>query len=336
MTRALRFCLLLALLLVAGRAAAAAGGEALSLFETPRDKARPIIDAIGAARREVDVEVYELTDDGVEGALVAAQARNVTVKVILNDRFPGRNGDFKNGTNDKAAARLKAAGAQVQWSSPAFHFTHEKGIIVDSGGPGQEVLIMTMNLSPGYLGEPDKLGQSLNFGIVDRLPDDVAQVHAMFEDDWERRDYRLPSGSDLVVSPLNSRRALLAQIRNARRSVHFFEQELQDPEMVAALVAACRRGVEVRGLVAPNMHGNRESAAAVNAAGGQVRVLARPYEHAKAIISDAAVVSLGSINGSPNSMDNNRELGIMTWQASIAAQMESAFAEFWALGQAFK
>ncbi len=98
---------------------------------------------------------------------------------------------------------------------------------------------------------------------------------------------------------------------------------------VNALVAAAQRGVEVRGLIANNIAGNAASAGKINAAGGQVRYLANPYEHAKAAIADSRIVYIGSINYTATSMDKNRELGIITWQSDIASQMESAFTRFW-------
>lgn len=195
---------------------------------------------------------------------------------------------------------------------------------------------MTLNLGPGYLGKPDRLGLSLNFGIADRSPMDVGVVQRLFDADWAATGpgrIALPPETRLVVSPVNSRPRLVAQIQGARQSFHFFAQELFDPEIVGALVAAARRGVDVRGLVADNFPENRRTGGRINAAGGHVRLLQHPYEHAKAAIADGRSVYIGSINYSTNSLERNRELGIITDQADVAQKMEHEFAHFWAVAQ---
>lgn len=300
----------------------------LTLFETPRDGAAPVVNAIRNAVKSVDVVVYELGDADVIHALIADQQSGRQVRVILNSHF------FRGGNqNAPAFDELRAAGVAVHWSdSGTFRFTHEKAIIVDAGLPTQVVLIMTLNLKPGYLGKPDHYGVSLNFGVADRDPADVSQAEAMFNADWAARPYNPPATTRLVISPTNARSSLLNEIQSATRSIHFFAQEFTDKQIVAAMVSAARRGVEVKALLAPNISGNLPAADTLRLAHGQARYLAQPYEHAKATIVDGKVVYIGSINYTATSMDKNRELGILTKQDDIVKQMETEFDRFWLQG----
>jgi phosphatidylserine/phosphatidylglycerophosphate/cardiolipin synthase-like enzyme len=191
---------------------------------------------------------------------------------------------------------------------------------------------MTMNLKPGYLGKPDPEGISLNFGVVDPSEADIAQAEAIFNADWNAQPYSPPADTPLVISPVNSRQKLLAEIQGATRSIHFFAQEFEDTQIVNAMVAAARRGIEVKGLLAPGIAGNTKTGQEVKAAGGQIRILSQPYEHAKATLVDSSLVYIGSINYTATSLDKNRELGILTRQSDIASQMETEFASFWAKG----
>jgi len=300
---------------------------ALTLFETPRDGPAPVVNAIRGATRAVDVVVYELSDTGVINALIADKQAGRQVRVILNENFP-------TGGNQNAAVfqQLSAAGIAAKYANPAYTYTHEKAIIVDHGQSDQRVLIMTMNLAPGYLGEPDPQGMSLNFGVNDPSAAEVTQAEDMFNADWNDQSYSPSMNTSLVISPVNSRSKLLAEIQGATRSIHFFAQEFEDTQIVDAVVTAAKRGIEVKGLIAPGISGNTKSADAVKAAGGQMRVLSQPYEHAKATLVDGSLVYIGSINYTATSLDKNRELGILTRQADIASQMEAEFGTFW--GQA--
>ncbi|MGA2053469.1 MAG: phospholipase D-like domain-containing protein [Opitutales bacterium] len=201
-----------------------------------------------------------------------------------------------------------------------------------AAGADREMAAVTKAAGLGMAYNPFSFGQSLNFALVDRNPADINEVEAIFNADWAWQDPAQADLGDLVVSPINSRDQLVAQIQQAQRSVHIFAQEFFDRDIVQAAVEAARRGVEVKALLAPNMPRNLTSAARLTQAGGQARFLAEPYEHAKATIVDGQVVYIGSINYTVTSMDYNRELGILTRQADIAAQMESEFARFWSEG----
>lgn len=305
-----------------------APAPALGLFETPRDGPAPILNAIKNASKSIDVEIYTLTDTGIINALSDAHKAQKQVRVILNQKFP-------SGASENAATfqKLQTAGVAVKYANPAYTYTHEKAIVVDAGTATQKALIMTMNLAPSYLGEPDpNQGPSLNFGIIDSSASDIAQVEAMFNQDWNYQPYTPPALTPLVISPVTARARLLQQINDAKKSLHIFAQEFEDAQIVNAVIAAVKRGVEVRGIIANNFPQNVTQANKVIAAGGKMRYLITPYQHSKAMIADGTLVYIGSINYTANSMDHNRELGIQTAQPDIAAQMESEFEKFW--GQA--
>jgi phosphatidylserine/phosphatidylglycerophosphate/cardiolipin synthase-like enzyme len=210
----------------------------------------------------------------------------------------------------------------------------EKTVLAADAEAGMRVWPEVLGLDAflHYTADPTAYSLSLNFGVIDRDPADVAQVETIFNTDWVQGELPSLRASDLVVSPVNSRKELVSQIWRAKRSVHIFAQEFFDAEIVQAAVAAARRGVEVKVLLAPNMTRNVTSANRLAQAGGQARFLDSPYEHAKATIVDGAVVYIGSVNYTATSLDKNRELGILTRQRDIAAQMEAEFARFWSLG----
>jgi phosphatidylserine/phosphatidylglycerophosphate/cardiolipin synthase-like enzyme len=223
---------------------------------------------------------------------------------------------------EPAQAGAETDAAWVRW----------EGKPILAGGVEAELPAETAALGMNLAYNPFALAQSLNFGVVDRNPADVNELEAIFDADWAWQEAPTAELGDLVVSPINARQRLASQIYRARRSVHIFAQEFYDAEIVAAAVSAARRGVEVEALLAPNMARNVTSAERLTQAGGEARFLAEPYEHAKATIVDGQVVYIGSINYTATSLNKNREVGILTKQADIAAQMEGEFARYWQMG----
>jgi cardiolipin synthase A/B len=312
--------------------------NALTLFETPDDKDHTIVATISAAKKSVDVEVYELTDADIISALIAKSKAGVSVRVILNPAGVGVGAAAA--TNAPAKAQLKAAGVPVRYSQTKtaggsydathFEFDHAKIVISDAGEAAQVALITTINLSPSYLGTPVSGSVSLNFGVVDNEANDVAYLATMFACDWNKTEVGPPSGTDLVISPINARSTLMAQIKGAKKTIHFFNQELGDPQIIQALVDALGRKVEVEGLVSDNLTYATDIKPILQA-GGQILALpeAPLYEHAKAAIIDGNLVYVGSINYTQTSLDNNREVGIEFADNVIAGELEGYFSKYW-------
>ena len=60
-----------------------------------------------------------------------------------------------------------------------------------------------------------------------------------------------------------------------------------------------------------------------------MRALDDAYNHTKIIIIDHSVMLLGSMNMSANSLDNNREYGVIIRDPGLIAQVESGFEADW-------
>ena len=81
------------------------------------------VSALRSAQKEIVVEMYVFTSKPLRDELLAARARGVVVKVILE---PGVD------DNKKMAAFLKDNGIDVRWASSHFDKTHSKFFIIDN------------------------------------------------------------------------------------------------------------------------------------------------------------------------------------------------------------
>ncbi len=133
-----------------------------------------------------------------------------------------------------------------------------------------------------------------------------------------RRATSPPRSGRLVASPDGSRAALTGLIEQAAQSLSVETEELTDPAIIAALLAARARGVAVT-LVWPGPPDGGSGFAKLAAAGATVRALAAPTIHAKVVVADGRRLYLGSANFTPTSLDRNRELGLRLDDAAARA-----------------
>jgi len=126
----------------AGGDGATVRGEGLSLITEPGPGDTPFIALIDSARHSIEITMYELTDERIEQALVAAASRGVRVAVLLDDGQYGAG----RALNDGAYDFLAAHGVSVAWAPGYFALTHQKSILIDR----RVAAIMTLNLTPVY------------------------------------------------------------------------------------------------------------------------------------------------------------------------------------------
>ena len=272
----------------------------------PTDGLGRVYGSIAAAKKSIDLEMYELVDPRAERLLAQAAARGVDVRVVLDHHLEGAR-------NAAAYAYLSSHHVRVAWAPPAFDADHEKAMVVDT----VEAWIMTLNFTSAYY------ANTRDFAVLDTSPADVKAIVATFDADFAHRAIAPSAAADLVWSPTNASRALVSMIAAARNSLWVESEELSDRADVDALIAAARRGVAVHVI----MNDTSEYAWAFDAlVASGARVGTYPgdpglYIHAKVIVEDPrtsnASAFLGSENFSSASLFSNRELGLLTRNRSI-------------------
>ena len=97
-----------------------------SLIVLPDDSAKPILDAIDAAKKSLRIKMFVFSDPALLAAVIAAQHRGVKVRVMLN---PARRGGE---TENKATRKkLDAGGGRGHRQQPSL-CRHPRE--VDGGG----------------------------------------------------------------------------------------------------------------------------------------------------------------------------------------------------------
>lgn len=265
------------------------------LVVEPSDGGKAIADAISGAKTSVHMTMYLLSNSGIVNALIARKKAGVDVKVVLNRTFPDPGFD-----NTPEYDQLAQNGVSVTWAPASFTYTHAKCVVID----GTVAWIMTMNLT---FSSPTANREYL---VEDDDPVDVAEAEALFEADFSGQP---GVASKLLVAPLNARERLTALINFATTTLDVEAETLSDVPIVAALQAAKGRGVAVRIVVSDQNYsqGMQMAIGFIKGAGIPIVKLASPYQHAKAIVADGVVAYVGSENFTQNSIDSNREIGLL-------------------------
>lgn len=279
---------------------------ALSLLTEPEQGIEPIYGLLQAARRSIDLTMYELVDPQLVEILKTAAARGVAVRVVLDI-------NREKAANKPAYDELTAHGVHVVWAAARYAATHEKAVVVDGG----VAAVMSLNLTSRYYDD------TRDFAVLDRQPTDVAAIERVFDADYTHAKTELPHGLDLVWSP-GAEATLVELIREAHTSLLVENEEMALPAVTSALIDAAHRGVRV-GVVMTNQPDWANDFDKLSRAGVVVRTYlpsAALYIHAKAIVADAGTahqrVFVGSQNFSAASLQRNRELGLLTADPELA------------------
>jgi len=313
-----RFSLALAAVTLTAAGGLTVGSQAhaasdYSLLILPDQGESAIYNFVNSATSSIDMTIYELKDTTLVNDLVSREKAGVNVRVIL---------DQAHQSYDAAAySALTAGGVGVTYSSTAFTYTHQKTITVNN----DESYISTGNFDTTYY------ATSRDYGVFDTNATDVAAIVAVFNADYAKTSITPSDGADLVWSPTDSQTRLLALINGAQHSLDIEQEEFSDTALVNAVVAAANRGVTVRVVIEdPSSYSSELNQ--VTAAGGKVTGYSSTtgfYIHAKTIIADygtsTAKAFAGSENFSANSLNDNRELGLISTDSGVVSGLESTF-----------
>jgi phosphatidylserine/phosphatidylglycerophosphate/cardiolipin synthase-like enzyme len=286
------------------------------IYVLPEDGRDPVIEEIDAARCSVDVSIYMITDDEVIDALARAQARGVTVRMLLEATPFGAFGGQVDTLDE-----ISALGISVKYGPDEFRFSHAKYIVVD----GAVGIITNQNLTFS------SFESNREVGVITTDAEVVRSLSDIFVADWSGEPL-YDIADRLVVSPENSRASLVDLLASAEGSIRLYVEVIRDDEIVSGLNDAESRGVEVRLIVnAPDDDLDFEVLGALAQGGVEVRVADHIYVHAKALLIDNDIALIGSHNPTSTSIDNNREVSLEVTDPVAIERVRAIFDYDWLL-----
>lgn len=288
----------------------------LELFVQPDVGTAPFVETLSRATTSIDVMVYQMGYGPILDTLLAKAQAGVRVRAILDLAQAHVNQKYKD--------KLEAAGATVIFSNPKFTFTHAKFLVVD----GNEAIVSTGNYNVSYM------TSERNYAVRDRDAADIASLKAIFEADFAGTDPDL-SCTRLVVAPVNARQRLLDLINSATTTLVVESMQFGDRDVRDAVVARKNAGVDVRVILADPSWIDANASAATFLEQNGITPKYYPHAHVKSIVVDGKAAYVGSVNLSWNSIDKNREVGLVVTEPANIASMLGTFEHDWTTGTDF-
>ena len=307
------------------------------IFVFPEENRRaPFIHLINKAMRTIRMAAYKFEDDNMCTALLGAANRGVKITILKEPNIWMRP-DLPPEVQGGGGLDEKLAHENIKICPTPSHFnqTHSKMILVDD----TQAIVTTSNFTdmddPFYR----------DFGIVVTDPNVLKSLQTVFDADTNNQSRFAPQPvfeeTSAVWGPDHQRPTLLKMIMGARHQIYVFQQSLQDPGIARALAEAAKRNVSVRVIMteAPfkGVDKNIPNHILLKDAGAKV-MLCNPeyrYIHAKVLIVDGTMY-VGSCNFYTPSIDETRELGILTPQSSHVERIIQVFEQDWEQSKPFK
>lgn len=267
----------------------------------------PIIQAIKEARLSVRLVMYGYTDTVLLDTLLQQKASGKSVMILL-EQTPYK------AENENAHAIALFNTHHLDWHGaiPPLRFIHQKTLLIDD----QKALIMTFNFTHATF------KNERNFALVITDPSTIRDIAAVFSADWNHVPIH-PDSPRLIFSPDNSRQKLLSIIQTAKRSIRVYAQNISDYKIAGALAKAARKGVKIDIITSAKIR--EKQADYLTKAGVTVHQSKALYIHAKVMIIDQQTAIIGSINLTRGSLDNNRELAVITTDPTVIKQLNRIF-----------
>ncbi len=291
----------------------------LEAFVGPVGLQDRITAAIDSAGSTLDVQMYLFTVKDIANHIVSARMRGVTVRVILDPDEAG---------NASVTGIFNTGGVQWLNASRVYSYAHAKYLLIDR----TTAVVMSMNFNA------DAMVKERNYGFVDRDPEDVTDIQAIFDQDWQLARGMTPPTANLectrmIVSPVNSNQRIYDFINSATTTLDVEVLYITDATIRNAVAAAHDRGATVRVILSDpsSTASNAGVATFMQQHGIPVRyAVDQFYLHAKLLIADG-VAFVGSENMSSTSLSQNREVGGLVLEPDQVAVIQTQFDSDWAI-----
>ena len=281
-----------------------------TLFRWPKKSYSPRTNLIQSSSGYLHIWIYDITFRNLRDLLVNT-AHRIPVKLIIEHNKYKDNGVKIQQTIDY----LRTWGIQIKSDDDLdVNFTHAKTFV-----SAEFALIQTSNLTK------NSFDNNREYYFVTNDKNIISNLQYLFDRDWKWQKIDINSiHPSILVCPLDCRSKLHNMIKNAKYSIKIQNQQINDEKLIGLLNDKIIQWIKVQIIVA-----DKEWAQSLTPQFplGTIRRLKKPYPHAKMMMIDDRMLKISSINFTSNSIDNNREIWIITDSTQAVNDFKHNFEE---------
>lgn len=255
------------------------------------------------------IRIYQITYDKIK-SLLNTIASSAPLHMILEDQ---QFMQIKN-KNSNESWRKNPNISIISDKKIGTKYVHAKTIVGD-----HHAIIQTANFSyTSYFKNTEHFFLTTNQDIVKNL-------QLLFEKDWKaERITPQDIHPNIVFCNINCRGVIEYLLKSAKTSITIQTQYITDPTLQNILIDQFPLDLKI--IVA-----NTESNDRIEKLLGKniVKRQKKSYIHDKSILIDNKILLVGSMNLSANSLDNNREIGILLIDPLLIQTFKSGFESNW-------
>ena len=289
---------------------------AYKIYVEPRDGIKPLIRVINRSRHFVYINSYLLDDPRILEAVKGAVKRKVDVRLMVDGRPYGINGD--DGTHAEIND-LKQTGAKVKIAPERFEkpnvFDHAKYMVTEKFAE-----VGTPNFTEAGF------SKNREYFTITRNRNIIKALKQIFLSDFDGKSAGEMPRKYLIVSP-GSEPALKEFILKERKIVVETEEMGDDKETLQALMDKGKRAK----IIVPDTVSSTDAANLKLLKKHGVKIKYMPaeklYMHAKMIAGSRAFI--GSENFTKSSLNRNRETGIIIKGYIPVSRLKNTFSSDW-------
>lgn len=271
-----------------------------ALRKSPFGTEQKFLDLINNAQDRIYIQSYLVTNKKIITALQQASIRSgVDIKLMI-ERKP-----YQSYRDDYAALEYYFSGTSIELlpdTQLGIDYLHAKLTIIDDA-----YIVQTANLTASSF---TKNREHFLYG-TDQLI--LSWLVDVFLDDWYDKAYYAPDlHPNIVVCPINCRDVVEWLLSSAEKSIIIQTQYITDPAIMDILKNKSSLDMQI---IVADVDSNDKILSYFWPE--KARYLPKPYVHTKMILIDSKTLLVGSMNMSANSLDENREIGLLTLDAQV-------------------
>ncbi|HOQ79242.1 MAG TPA: phospholipase D-like domain-containing protein [Candidatus Absconditabacterales bacterium] len=280
-----------------------------NLYMSPDNSWGAFYDSISNIKHSLKLQTYEFTEKNIKAKLKELLGQGVDIKIIMENY---KYQQFKNTWKDIENYFTGYENFEIKSDKQMkTEYVHSKINLVDSG-----FWIQTANLTnSSFQKNREHFFYSENQAVWHSL-------NNIFDKDREGEKILLSDiHPNLVVCNINCRNVIETLLESAKESILIQTQYIVDERILNILKKEI--GTKNIRLIVSDTDMNDKL---LNYFGPAIsRKFDKYYNHTKMILVDEKILLLGSMNLSDNSLDNNREIGILIIDQELIKKYKELF-----------